>query len=93
MKHYIIAKFKDRDDTEKLLPEIKALFQKTLDLKGVESVIIHKSNSTRDNRYSIMIEMNLSHEGLEAFDASDVHKEWKATYGDRLESKAIFDCD
>lgn len=93
MKHYIIAKFKDRDDTERLLPEIKALFQKTLDLEGVESVIIHKSNSTRDNRYSIMIEMNLSHEGLEAFDASDVHKEWKAAYGDRLESKAIFDCD
>lgn len=44
MKHYIIAKFKDRDDTERLLPEIKALFR-------------------------------------------------KATYGDRLESKAIFDCD
>ena len=93
MKHYIIAKFKDRDDTERFLPEIKALFQKTLDLKGVESVIIHKSNSTRDNRYSIMIEMNLSHEGLEAFDAYEVHKEWKDTYGDRLESKAIFDCD
>ena len=93
MKHYIIAKFKDRNDTEKLLPEIKALFQKALDLKGVESVFIHKTNSTRDNRYSIMVEMNLSHEGLENFDASDVHKEWKATYGDRLESKAIFDCD
>lgn len=40
-----------------------------------------------------MIEMNLSHEGLEAFDASEVHQEWKNTYGDRLESKAIFDCD
>ena len=93
MKHYIIAKFKDREDTERLLPEIKALFQKAQDLKGVEGVIIHKSNSTRDNRYSIMIEMNLSHEGLENFDASEVHKEWKATYGDRLESKAIFDCE
>lgn len=56
-------------------------------------MIIHKSISNRDNRYSIMIEMNLSHEGLEAFDASEVHKEWKDTYGDRLESKAIFDCD
>ena len=93
MKHYIIAKFKDREDTERLLPEIKALFQKAQDLKGVEGVIIHKSNSTRDNRYSIMIEMNLSPEGLENFDASEVHKEWKATYGERLESKAIFDCD
>ena len=93
MKHYIIAKFKDKTDTEKLLPEITALFQKTLDLDGVENVTIHKSNSTRDNRYSIMIEMELTTEGLEAFDASEVHKEWKATYGDRLESKAIFDCD
>ena len=93
MKHYIIAKFKDREDTERLHPEIKALFQKAQDLKGVEGMIIHKSNSTRDNRYSIMIEMNLSPEGLENFDASEVHKEWKATYGERLESKAIFDCD
>ena len=93
MKHYIIAKFKDRNDTEKLLPEITALFQKSFDLPGVDGVTIHKSNSTRDNRYSLMIEMDLSTEGLEAFDASEVHKEWKATYGDRLESKAIFDCD
>ena len=93
MKHYIIAKFKDKTDTEKLLPEITALFRKTLDLDGVENVTIHRSNSTRDNRYNIMIEMELTPDGLEAFDASEVHKEWKATYGDRLESKAIFDCD
>ena len=37
MKHYIIAKFKDRDDTEKLYPEIKALFQKALELDGTDS--------------------------------------------------------
>lgn len=50
-------------------------------------------SSDARGRYSVMIEMNLSHEGLEAFDASEVHQEWKNTYGDRLESKAIFDCD
>ncbi|WP_034444331.1 Dabb family protein [Butyrivibrio sp. AE2032] len=93
MKHYIIAKFKDRDDTERLLPEIKELFNETLKIPGVESFVIHKSNSTRENRYSIMIEMNLSEEGLNNFDASEVHKKWKDTYGGRLESKAIFDCD
>jgi hypothetical protein len=93
MKHYIIAKFIDRNDTEKLLPEIKELFNATLEIPGVESFVIHKSNSTRENRYSIMIEMNLSAEGLNNFDASEVHKKWKDTYGDRLESKAIFDCD
>ena len=93
MKHYIIAKFRDRDDTERLLPEITELFRGTLALDGVENVTIRKSNSARENRYSIMIEMDLSREGLEAFDASDVHREWKAVYGDRLESKAIFDCE
>ena len=35
----------------------------------------------------------VSVEGLNNFDASEVHKKWKDTYGDRLESKAIFDCD
>ena len=93
MKHYILAKFRDRDDTERLFPEIKELFRRTLALDGVENVTIRKSNSARANRYSIMIEMDLSREGLEAFDASDVHREWKAVYGDRLESKAIFDCE
>jgi hypothetical protein len=93
MKHYIIAKFYDRNDIDRLLPEITDLFQKALSIDGVEDVKIHKSNSLRDNRYSIMIEMNLSLEGLDAFDSSDIHKQWKAMYGDKLESKAIFDCD
>lgn len=93
MKHYIIAKFKDRNDTEKFLPDITALFNKTLKLDGVEDVVIHKTNSTRENRYSIMIEMTVTPEGLENYDRSEAHKYWKSTYGDRLESKAIFDCE
>ena len=93
MKHYIIAKFKDRNDTTRFLPEITKLFDQTLALDGVERVDIHPSNSTRENRYSLMIEITLTPEGLNAFDASDVHRIWKETYGDRLESKAIFDCE
>ena len=93
MKHYIIAKFRDRNDTEKFLPDITALFNKTLKLDGVEDVVIHKTNSTRENRYSIMIEMTVTPEGLENYDKSEAHKYWKSTYGDRLESKAIFDCE
>jgi hypothetical protein len=93
MKHYIIAKFRDRSDTGRLLPEITELFRGTLALDGVENVTVRRSNSTRENRYSIMIEMDLSPEGLENFLASGIHARWKAVYGDRLESKAIFDCD
>ena len=62
-------------------------------LDGVKEVKIHPSNSDRENRYSIMIEMTLTPEGLLAYDVSDMHKEWKRTYGDRIESKAIFDCE
>ena len=93
MKHYIIAKFKDRADTERLLPEIKALFEKTLEIEGVKNVTIYPSNSTRENRFSIMIEMVMTPEALPLYDQSEPHKQWKALYGDKLEAKAIFDCE
>ncbi len=93
MKHYILAKFKDKSDTEKLFPEIKKLFERTLTIDGVKDVVVHKSNSSRENRYSLMIEMTMTSEALPVYDLSVPHKEWKALYGDRLESKAIFDCE
>ena len=93
MKHYIIVKFKDKKDTERLLSEICRLFDKALAIEGVTDVKVHPSCSDRENRYSIMIEMTVTPAGLLAYDVSDMHREWKATYGDRIESKAIFDCD
>lgn len=93
MKHYILAKFKDRSNTQRLLPEITELFRQTLAIEGVEKVEVHPSNSTRENRYSLMIEMTLTPEGLERYDVCDAHKQWKAQYSELLESKAIFDCE
>ncbi len=93
MKHFIIAKFKTREDTERLLPEITELFNRTLEIEGVDAVVIHKNNSTRENRYSIMIEMTVTPEGLERYDVCEPHKLWKSKYGDLLEAKAIFDCE
>ncbi len=93
MKHYIIVRFKDKEAGLRLVPEIEALFSKTLLLDGVERVELHETNSERANRYHLMIEMTLTPEGLEAFDASEVHRFWKATYGGMLEGKTIFDCE
>jgi len=93
MKHYIIVKFKDKSDTVKLLPEISRLFGKALAIDGVTEVKVHPSCSDRENCYSIMIEMTMTPAGLLAYDVSEMHKEWKLTYGDRIESKAIFDCE
>lgn len=49
MKHYIIAKFKDKEDTERLFPEVRQLFCNAEVIPGVEKVLVHKSNSDRDN--------------------------------------------
>lgn len=40
-----------------------------------------------------MIEIILTNEGLKNYDISEPHHEWKDTYGEYIESKAIFDCE
>lgn len=93
MKHYIIVKFKKDFDKQNALKPIKILFNKALDIEGVEQVSVIPSNSTRQNRYDLMIEMQMTPDGLEAYDISEMHKEWKQEYGSYIEAKAIFDCD
>ena len=93
MKHFIIAKFKENIDWKALLPEIAELFDAGRAIDGISDVIVHPSCSGRSNRFHIMIEIHLTPEGLENWDKSDVHKTWKAKYGDMLEAKTIFDCE
>ena len=69
------------------------MFDKALLIEGVSEVKVHPSCSDRENRYSLMIEMTMTPAGLLAYDASEMHTEWKRTYGDRIEKKAIFDCE
>ncbi|MBR4749055.1 MAG: hypothetical protein IK083_05745 [Abditibacteriota bacterium] len=93
MKHYIIAKFTDKSLADSLLPEIRALFDRAGAADGVTGIAVHPSCSDRDNRYHIMIEMTLAPGGLDRWDSSPIHKEWKAKYGPLLAAKAIFDCE
>ena len=93
MEHYIIVKLKDKSETKSLIPGIKEIFDKTLVIPGVNKVDIIPSNSERSNRHDIMIKMDVTPEGLEAYDASDAHAEWKRVYGDKIETKTIFDCE
>lgn len=92
MKHYIIVKFKENTDVDGMIPEITELFEKALALDGVSRVALHRSNSDRPNRHDLMIEMILTPEGLAVYDASLMHQEWKAQYGQYIEQKTIFDC-
>lgn len=93
MKHYIIVKFKESFDWQNAVPEIKALFEKTLEIEGIEKVSVYPSNSTRSNRYDLMIKIQMVPEALELYDKSEPHKTWKQEYGEVIEAKTIFDCD
>ena len=57
MKHYIIVKFNENVEKEKLINPIKELFQKAMYIKEVMNVDIYESNMDLPNRYDLMIKM------------------------------------
>ena len=91
MVHYIIVKFKDPQYRFTLKEEIETLFATALEIEGVEKVEVRPSCSERENRYHLMIAMTMSEEGLARYDVSEMHKRWKAEYGERIALKTIFD--
>ena len=93
MKHYIIVKFNENVEKEKLINPIKELFQKAMHIEEVIKVDIYESNMYLPNRYDLMIKMDLSKDALEEFDNGKIHKEWKERFGEYIASKTIFDCE
>ena len=93
MKHYIIVKFKSDINWKGKVSDIEKIFKPSLNIEGVNSFNILKSNSDKDNRYDIMIKMDLSEQGLLNFDSSEVHSLWKSEFGDLIFNKVIFDCE
>ena len=93
MKHHIIVKFTPGTDAKALAAPVRRIFAQTLTIPGVHDVQVLLSNSDRANRYDMMIVMDMDKEALPLYDVSAPHLHWKAEYGDRIEKKAIFDCE
>jgi hypothetical protein len=93
MKHFIIVKFCKGTDIKTLECPVRSIFEETLSIEGIHGIDIKLSNSDRDNRYDMMIVMDMDKEALPAYDVSEPHLRWKSEYGDLIEKKAIFDCD
>ncbi len=94
MKHYIIVKFNSEVEKSKIgemAVEIKNLFDKTKEIDGVHEISVYKNCIDRDNRYDLMIEMDMEKSALTAYDESKWHAQWKKEYGHLLASKTIFD--
>ena len=94
MKHYILAKFLPEITKEQktaMLPDIAELFSHLIWMDGINNVDVCPNCVDRDNRYDLMIEIDMAKESLELYDNCLWHKLWKEKYGDLLEKKAIFD--
>lgn len=94
MKHYIIAKYKPEiQNKEELLQQIRALYAEAAHIPGVMGARVIPNCVARDNRYDVMIVLDMEKDALPAWDASETHKAWKQRFGEMLAGKTIFDAE
>ena len=92
MKHYLLAKWNGKvTDKAAVLPPITALFGTINTVSGVRGAQVYPCCIDRENRYDVMIVLDMDKEALGNWDASPLHRKWKDEYGALIERKAIFD--
>lgn len=65
-------------------------FDRTKQIEGVRTVNLYENVTPRPNRHDLMIEMEMDPEALPVYDDSAAHQEWKAKYGEYIQTKTIF---
>lgn len=93
MKHCILGKYTAAayPEREALLPEIREIFSAAGSIPGVAGAEVFPNCVDRDNRYDVLIVLEMERGALERYDASEMHHRWKERFGPLLEKKAIFD--
>ena len=93
MKHCILAKYTADAYSRRaeLLPRIREIFAVAGEIPGVRGAEVYPNCVARENRYDVMIVLDMDKEALSNWDASAVHHQWKGEYGALIEKKAIFD--
>ena len=92
MKHYIIGKFKPEvTDKAAQCACIADLFSMAAQIPGIRGAEVRPNCIDRDNRFDVMIVLDMEKDALPAWDGSDLHHRWKDTFGALLEKKTIFD--
>ena len=94
MRHFIIVKFKKetgKEEIARMTEPVRELFRPLTEMPGIHGVSVSRNVVDRDNRYDLAIEIDMDREALEAYDASEPHREWKARYGELIDKKTIID--
>lgn len=94
MKHYIIVKWNNlMTDKHEKVAEIRHIFEKTLEIPGINKIEIKENVVDRENRFDLMICVEMDKKSLEKYDESEPHHEWKERFGKYIEKKTIFDAE
>lgn len=92
MQHYIIVKWNNEiKDKSKTANDVRRLYAEATDIPGINKVTIKENIIKRDNRYDLMIIIDMDESALKAWDDSRLHRRWKEEYGQLIDKKAIFD--
>ena len=90
MKHCILVKFVKDYDWKSELENIQRIFN-SINIEGINYVEYQINCIDRDNRYDLLIRIDMKKEALASYDACPNHHEWKDTYSKFIDKKAIFD--
>jgi len=90
MKHCILVKFIKGYDYISNLDNIKSIFN-AININGIKNIDYKINCVNKDNRYDLMIIINMNKEELPLYDSCKEHKLWKNNYSKYIEKKAIFD--
>lgn len=94
MKHHIIVKWNESvSDKKAILASVREAFGDCGKISGVHGAELIENCIDRENRYDLMIVIDMDKDALTAWDSSDIHKAWKSGFGDKIAMKAIFDCE
>ncbi len=94
MKHHVIVKYNELvTDRAQFKREAEELFSNALKTKGVHGVSFIEGLPLAENRFDLMIVIDMEKDALPLYDKSDYHTAWKRDYGKYILQKAIFDCE
>lgn len=94
MLHRIIVKYTPLvTDRDAFAEEVLGVFKPLEQMDGIRKVGVVKGLPLAENRWDLMIEIDMEKDALPAYNGSAPHKKWKTEYACFVEKKAIFDCE
>ena len=93
MLHHILVKWNPTVEKQAAVQAVRVLYAEATAISGVNRVDIRENVTPRENRYDLMIVLDMDDDALPIWDKSSLHQKWKTEFGSRIEKKCIFDCE